>query len=245
MDEMRLQKYLAKAGISSRRKAEELISSGKVTVNGAVVTELGTKVSEVDVVYCQGKKVELFEKNVYIMLYKPAGYITSVKDQFARKSVLDLLKGVEERVYPVGRLDYNTTGLLLLTNDGDFAYRLMHPSNEVEKVYSALVKGTPSSGTIKAFEKGIELEDGTAAPAKLVVIRRLKEDSIVEITLHEGRNRQVRRMCKSAGHPVITLKRVTVGPLSLGDLREGQWRYLSSEEVVLIRNHKSIGKLNS
>ena len=119
------------------------------------------------------------------MLNKPAGYITSVKDQFARKSVIDLLKGVEGRVYPVGRLDYNTTGLLLLTNDGDFAYRLMHPSREVEKVYSALVKGIPSFNTIKALEKGIELEDGTAAPAKLVVIRRLKEDSIVEITLHE------------------------------------------------------------
>lgn len=243
MSEMRLQRYLAMAGIASRRKAEELITAGMVTVNGVIVTELGTKVTENDEVSCSGRMVKISSEKIYIMLNKPAEYITSVKDQYGRKTVLDLLDGVKGRVYPVGRLDYNTTGLLLLTDDGDLTNKLMHPSNHIEKKYTALVKGTPSHQTIIAFSKGIELDDGITAPAKLTVLRRLKEDSIVEITIHEGRNRQVKRMCKAVGHPVITLKRISIGPLSLGDLKEGQWRYLTSEELSLIRIYISIEKL--
>lgn len=231
MAEMRLQKYLAAAGVASRRKCEEVISQGRVTVNGTVVTELGTKVQETDDILVDGKSVEIEEQKVYIMLNKPVGYITSAKDQFARKTVLDLIEGVSERIYPVGRLDYDTSGLLILTNDGDLAFRLTHPGHEVKKVYEAKVTGKITEDNILSFSRGIVIDGTPASPARLSVLDEMKDRSLVEIEIHEGRNRQVRKMCELIGHPVISLKRTTIAGLSLGSLPEGQWRHLIQSEV--------------
>jgi len=231
VEDMRLQKFLAEAGVASRRKAEELIRQGRVRVNGVQVTVMGTKVSEGDLVEVDGKKVVLKEKKVYIMLHKPVGVVTTVKDQISRKTVIDLIAYVDERIFLVGRLDYDTSGLLLLTNDGDFTYRLTHPKHEMKKVYIAEVKGTPTAEDIEAFERGIAIGDYVTAPGRLRVIKEGKASSTVEITIHEGRNRQVRKMCDAIGHPVIRLKRVAIGNLKLGNLREGSWRYLSEEEL--------------
>lgn len=234
MGEMRLQKYLANAGVASRRKSEELIKDGKVTVNGTIITELGTKVSDKDEVYIENRKISIYERHVYIMMNKPAGCITSAKDQFSRYSVTDLLNGVSERVYPVGRLDYDTTGLLLLTNDGSLAFKLTHPSMGIKKTYSALVKGVPTADDIALFQEGLEIDGRKTSPAEMKVIRELKNDSIVEITIHEGRNHQVKKMCTAIGHPTITLKRISLGPLALGGLKEGQWRHLNESEVKML-----------
>lgn len=235
MGNIRLQKYLAESGTASRRKAEELIRQGRVKVNGVQVTAMGTKVSEDDLVEVDGKKIGFEEKKVYIMLNKPVGYVTTAKDQFSRKTVIDLVSDIKERIYPVGRLDYDTSGLLLLTNDGDFTYTLTHPKHEMKKIYIAEIKGIPSSEDIQKFEKGIKIEDYTTSPARLKVIKRNKNTSVVEITIHEGKNRQVRKMCGAIGHPVIKLKRIAIGNLQLGSLREGKWRYLSDEEVMNLK----------
>lgn len=231
MHDIRLQKFLAEAGIASRRKAEELIIKGRVRVNGISVSELGTKVSEGDFVELDGKRVNPESQKVYIMLNKPVGYVTTAKDQFARSTVLDLLKGVKERVYPVGRLDYDTSGLILLTNDGDFTFRLTHPRHEVNKVYIAEVNGIPNEEEMSRFEKGLKIEDYITAPAGIRLLHRKPKFSVLEIEIHEGRNRQVRKMCDAIGHPVNSLQRVAIGSLKLGDLEEGAWRYLTSGEV--------------
>ncbi|HHV99020.1 MAG TPA: rRNA pseudouridine synthase [Clostridiaceae bacterium] len=231
MEQMRLQKYIALAGIASRRKAEELIRSGLVTVNGKVVTEMGTKVNDNDIVEVCGKKAKLEGNKVYIMLNKPKGYVSTAKDQFSRKTVLDLVKGVKERVYPVGRLDYDTSGLLLLTNDGDFSYKMTHPSHKVDKVYIATVSGEVGSDVVEKFRKGIEIDGYITSPSQMRILSKNKEKSTVEITIHEGRNRQVRKMCEAVGHPVLDLKRISIGNLTLGNLKEGQWRYLTEFEV--------------
>ena len=231
MSEIRLQKYLALAGVASRRKSEELILQGRVEVNDTVITELGTKVSEEDTIKFDGSIISLEERKVYIMLNKPVGYITTAKDQFSRKTVLDLINEVEERIYPVGRLDYDTSGLLLLTNDGDFAFRLTHPGHEVVKTYQAKIKGFISEKDILSFKKGILIDGARTAPAQIRQIDELDDKSLVEIEIHEGRNRQVRKMCEAIGLPVINLKRTAIGKLRLGDLQEGHWRYLSDEEV--------------
>lgn len=235
MEQIRLQKFLAEAGVASRRKAEELIAQCRVRVNGAVVTEMGKKVAEGDYIEVDGKRVELKEKKVYIVLNKPSGYVTTVKDQFDRPTVLDLLGDIKERVYPVGRLDYDTSGLLLLTNDGDFAYRLTHPKYEKKKVYISEVVGIPSQQQIIEFEKGLEIENFVTAPAKFRILEKKQNSSVVEITIHEGKNRQVRKMCESIGHPVIKLKRVAMGELNLANLPEGKWRYLEKKEVDLLK----------
>ncbi|HHW49281.1 MAG TPA: rRNA pseudouridine synthase [Clostridiaceae bacterium] len=237
MCKMRLQKFLSHAGIASRRKAEELIAQGRVCVNGVRIKDMGVKVSSGDVVEVDGKKVNLEEKKVYIMLNKPVGYISSAKDQFGRKTVLDLVKDVKERIYPVGRLDYDTSGLILLTNDGEFAYVLTHPSSEIDKVYSVVVKGAVSKDKIKAFKKGIKIDNYITSPAKLRIINITDNTSTVEITIHEGKNRQVRKMCKAIGHPVLKLKRIAIGPLKLGDLEEGKWRHLTEQEVKALKNY--------
>lgn len=231
MAELRLQKYLAAAGVASRRKSEEMILQGRVEVNGKVVTELGTKVFEDDVIKVDGNIVGLEERKVYIMLNKPVGYITTAKDQFSRKTVMDLIDGVHERIYPVGRLDYDTSGLLLLTNDGDFAFKLMHPGHEVVKTYQAKIKGTISENDISSFKHGIIIDGSRTAPAGIRHIEELNGKSVVEIEIHEGRNRQVRKMCEAIGHPVVNLKRTAIGTVKLGSLPEGQWRYLSDEEI--------------
>ncbi|MCX7923293.1 MAG: rRNA pseudouridine synthase [Clostridia bacterium] len=234
MEEVRLQKFLAEAGVASRRKAEELISSGRVSVNGLVVTGMGLKVSPKDRIEVDGKVITQEENKVYIMLNKPVGYVTTVKDQFSRPTVIDLAKDIKERVYPVGRLDYDTSGLILLTNDGEFAYRFTHPKHEVEKCYIAEVKGTPSQLDIENFETGLEIEDFTTAPAKLKVLNKERYSSQVEIIIHEGRNRQVRKMCEAIGHPVLKLKRIAIGKLKLDTLPEGKWRKLTYKELKLI-----------
>lgn len=238
MIEIRLQKYLAEAGVASRRKSEELILAGRVEINGTVRTELGTKVTEKDNVRVDGKEIRPEVKKVYILLNKPSGYVTTSKDQFSRKTVLDLIQGVEERIYPVGRLDYETSGLLLLTNDGDFAFKLTHPKHEAEKVYQVKIDGFLDEKVIEKFKKGIRIDDYVTSPAKIKVLEKQKNDSIVEITIHEGKNRQVRRMFEEVGITVLKLKRISIGPLSIEGLEEGSWRYLSKNEIKALAEMK-------
>lgn len=228
----RLQKILAHAGVASRRQSEDLIVQGRVTVNGKKVTELGVKVNpEEDIILVDNKPINETEKKVYYMLHKPAGYISSAKDPHGRATVLDLLPGVRERIYPVGRLDYETEGLIILTNDGQLTNALTHPSHEIGKIYLARVEGLPSLAALKKFSKGIELEDGLTAPAKVEVVDYVKGKALLEIEIHEGRNRQVRRMCEAIGHPVIYLRRIQVGPLKLGNLPLGHSRSLTANEI--------------
>ncbi|MEJ8544922.1 pseudouridine synthase [Brevibacillus borstelensis] len=234
----RLQKVLANAGVASRRHCEELIVQGRVQVNGQVVKELGTRVDpDRDKIKVDGKLVHL-ERKIYVLLYKPTGYITSVSDPQGRRVVVDLLKGIKERVYPVGRLDYDTSGLLLLTNDGEMAHMLTHPSYEMDKVYRAWVKGVPTKEKVSQLESGIRLEDGMTAPAqaKLLKTTPARDRSLLELTIREGRNRQVRRMCEAIGHPVLKLERVQLGFLTLEGLQPGQYRPLTSAEVEKIKS---------
>ncbi len=221
---------MARCGAASRRKSEELITAGRVTVNGQIVTELGIKVSENDVVTLDGKPLMPEARKVYIALNKPVGYVSTVKDEHGRKTLLDLVD-VPERIYPIGRLDYDTSGLILLTNDGDIYNKVIHPREEKNKVYIALIQGILSDKEIEAFESGLEIEGYITAPAEIKTRRILGRNAEVAITIHEGRNRQVRKMCKKIGHPVITLKRVSVGSIEIGSLEEGKWRYLTEKEV--------------
>lgn len=238
--EERLQKVMAQAGVASRRKSEELIAKGKVKVNGQVITEPGCKVDPAkDTIEVDGRLIRR-EKHAYYLLYKPVGYITSMDDQFDRPIVLDLMKGVPERLHSVGRLDYDTEGLLLLTNDGGLTYTLTHPSHQVEKTYLAKVKGFVSNDALRKLEEGVMLEDGKTAPAKARLRSGKRDYSIVEITIHEGRNRQVRRMFDQVGYPVLKLKRVQLGPLTLGALKPGEFRPLSRKEVSLLKRIEKI-----
>lgn len=233
----RLQKVIAHAGIASRRKAEQLIQEGKVTVNGKVIKELGVKVTSNDRVEVEGIPLER-EEPVYLLFYKPRGVISSVKDEKGRKVVTDYLPQIKERVYPVGRLDFDTSGLLLLTNDGEFANLLMHPRNEIEKVYIVKTKGIPSKEKLKNLQNGVMLEDGKTAPAKVKMLSldKKKQTAIIEIIIHEGRNRQVRRMLEAIGHPVLKLKRERYGSITLDGLKTGELRELTPHEVKQIRN---------
>ncbi|MNO25089.1 Ribosomal large subunit pseudouridine synthase B [compost metagenome] len=229
----RLQKIMAEAGVASRRKCEELILSGKVQVNGETVTELGTKADpEVDEISVDGKPIGV-EKKMYLVFNKPKGVITSASDPQGRKIVTDYLKGVTERLYPVGRLDYDTEGLLLLTNDGHFAHLLTHPKHHVPKTYHATVKGVPHGSELDKLKKGVMLEDGMTAPAEVEYhdIDPEGKESTISITIHEGRNRQVRRMFEAINHPVIKLKRISFGELYLGNLKRGLYRSLTKEEI--------------
>lgn len=231
MEKIRLQKFLAQAGVASRRKAEELIRLGRVSVNGVKITEMGYKVTDSDRVELDGKHISIQGKKVYIMLNKPVGCVTTVKDQFGRLTVLDFVKEINERLYPVGRLDYDTSGLLLLTNDGEFTYILTHPKHEIEKTYLAEVLGYPTDEEISRLKKGVDIGGFITSPAQVKLVKEKKDASILEITIHEGKNRQVRKMCEAIGHPVKSLKRIRFGGLSLGGLEEGKWRYLEQEEV--------------
>lgn len=235
--EVRLQKYLADAGIASRRKAEELIAQGKVKVNGKVVTELGTKIDpKKDEVLYLDKKVDTKETElVYIMLHKPEGYVTTAKEQFGRPAVMDLVKGVKERIFPVGRLDYDTSGLLLLTNDGDLTYKLTHPKHDVDKTYIAKLYGTPDEGALQKFRRGVYIDGKRTKPAKIQILEKDDRFCTAEIIIHEGRNRQVRKMCESIKHPVAQLKRVATGELKLGDLPKGKYRHLTEKEVKYLK----------
>jgi len=233
--EVRLQKYIADCGVASRRKAEELILQGKVKVNGNIISELGVKVNtDKDKVEFNGEIVKILKKKVYILLNKPAGYISASKDQFNNPSVLHLID-IKERVFPVGRLDKDTTGALILTNDGDFSYRLTHPKHEVDKVYIAEVTGRPTDEEMRAFMKGVFIDGKKTHPAKIRILKETKKNSIVEIIIHEGRNRQVRKMCEAIGHKVIKLQRYSIGNINIEGLREGKWRYLTDKEIEKIK----------
>lgn len=231
--EERLQKYLANNGIAARRKCEEYILDGRVKVNGKTVTELGTKINpEKDVVEFDGKKVEKVEKQVYILLNKPIGYVTTVKDQFGRPTVLDLVK-VEEKILPVGRLDMYTSGALMLTNDGDFINKVTHPKHEVEKTYTVTVKGIVNKEDVQRLENGVEIEDYVSGKAKVKILKTDEEKNFsrVQITIHEGKNREVRKMCEAIGKKVLALHRRRIANLDVKNLKIGQWRYLNDNEV--------------
>lgn len=228
---------MAMAGIASRRACETLILDGRVQVNGKVVKELGTKVDpDVDEVRVDGEICRIKMKPVYIIMNKPKGVLTTVKDPFGRPTVIDLLAGVKERVFPVGRLDKDTEGLLIITNDGELSYKLTHPKHQIDKTYIAKVMGVPDEKDIRRLRKGIFLEDGKTAPAKVRILKKGKNFAVLEITIHEGRKRQVRRMCEAIGHPVLSLRRTRIGNLALRGLAPGGWRYMTEEEVNYLKN---------
>lgn len=239
----RLQKVMANAGIASRRASEKLILAGKVQVNGQVVTELGTKVAGDDIIKVNGKTIEHQENKVYFLFYKPRGVISAVKDDKGRKVVTDYFADISERVYPVGRLDYDTSGLLLMTNDGQLANQLMHPSYQINKTYVAKVKGIPSSEDIKKLRSGLKLPDGhksAPARAKILKLDKKKDFALVSLTIHEGRYHQVKNMFQAIGFPVMKLKRETYGFLTLDGLTAGQFRALTYAEIKELK--KSVTK---
>lgn len=240
----RLQKVMAQAGVASRRKSEELILAGKVKVNGVIVKELGTRVSQTDDVVVEGVPI-IKEPNVYYLLYKPRGVISTANDEKGRKTVVDFFPEIEERIYPVGRLDYDTSGIIILTNDGDFSYLMTHPKFEIKKTYIAKVKGIPRREDLKKLERGIKLEDGLTAPArvKMQSADRKTNTAIVEITIHEGRNRQVRRMFDAIGCPVDRLKREQFGNLTTRGLNAGEARALTIHEIKQLRVLAETGKI--
>jgi 23S rRNA pseudouridine2605 synthase len=242
-ERQRLQKIISAAGVASRRLAEELIAQGRVEVNGKVVRELGTKADPaVDEIKVDGRRIKEQKRKRYILLYKPRGYVTTRSDPQGRPTVMDLLKGVKEYVYPVGRLDYDSEGLLLLTNDGDLAARLMHPSHEIEKVYEARVRGVPAAEDLERLARGVVLDGKRTAPAKIRMADRPAkttasgaEHTFVEVVLHEGRQRQVRRMFDLIGHPVARLRRVRIGPIADEQIPIGHWRELDEHELAKLR----------
>ena len=238
----RLQKILSAAGIASRRAAEGYITEGRVTVNGRTVTELGTKADpHSDDIRVDGRRIKPAARRLYILMYKPRGYITSRSDPQKRPTVIDLLAkgGVRDYVYPVGRLDYDSEGLLLLTSDGDLAARLTHPSHEVEREYHAQVRGVPDRHAIERLGKGIVIEGRETAPAEVKLLKVMDggdgSDAILSLVVHEGRNRQVRRMCEAVGHPVVRLRRVRIGPITDDRIRPGEFRELDGGEIAALR----------
>ena len=229
---IRLQKYLADAGIASRRKCEEFIAEGKVTVNGQVLTALGTKVSPDDKICFKGKIVKPKTKPIYIVLHKPEGVITSASDPHNRPIVLDFIKDINVRLFPVGRLDYDSSGLLLLTNDGELAQKLTHPRYSVPKTYIARLQGIPNAAALRAFKEGLIIDEGAkTSPAKIKILKKTPLGCSVQITITEGRNRQVRKMCDKIGCPVLSLKRIAMGNLKLGGLGRGEYRNLTKAEI--------------
>jgi 23S rRNA pseudouridine2605 synthase len=233
--EERLQKILARSGASSRRKAEEMIRNGRVAVDGVTVREMGLKVDpQNQIITLDGKKITAGEEKVYILLNKPKGYVTTLNDPQGRPIVTSLLHGVRQRVFPVGRLDLDTEGALLLTNDGSLAQRVQHPSFEVNKTYRAKVSGQPSAHKLEQLARGIELEGKMTYPAHLKIIKSGSKTTVIQITIHEGRKRQVRKMFAAIGHRVLELKRIAYGGLKLGSLASGKYRYLKSSELALI-----------
>ena len=233
---MRLNKYIAHAGIASRRKADELTINGNVKINGVSVREPGYDVKEGDVVEVNGTRIDRPEKLEYVLLNKPVGYITSVQDDKDRPVVTDLTADVDARLFPVGRLDYNTSGLLLLTNDGDLAYRLSHPKHNVTKTYRARVAGVLSGERLARLRKGVDIGGFVTSPANVKVIKQNPRSAVVEIQIHEGKNRQVRKMFAAVGNKVQELERVAIGELYLGRLKEGHYRKLTRDEIEYLKN---------
>jgi len=249
----RLQKVLSQAGVASRRLAEELIVQGRVQVNGRTVTELGTKADpDSDEIRVDGRRIHTQKRKRYILLNKPRGYITSRNDPEQRPTVMDLIRGVNEYIYPVGRLDYDSEGLLLLTNDGELAARLTHPRHEVDKVYHARVRGTPDDHAIDRLEKGVTIEGRRTAPAKARVLDPPRkpgtgpgEQTTIELAIHEGRQRQVRKMFDAIGHPVVRLKRVRIGPIADPDIPPGHWRELRPAELAALQRSAGLAEAAS
>lgn len=237
---VRLQKYIAMSGIASRRGAESLISEGRVSVNGNKVTEQGIKVEiGADNVSVDGKPIKMKNKKYYIMLNKPVGYVSTAKDQFDRPTVVDIVKNdiSDVRIFPVGRLDYDTEGLLLLTNDGDFTYRVTHPKFHMDKTYIATVKGGMSISGINKIRHGVYIDDGfKTSPAQAEILDAYDGHTYVKITIHEGKNRQVRKMFEAVGNTVVALQRIKIGNVELGNLPLGRWRHLTSHEVNYLMN---------
>ena len=232
--EERLQKFLAGAGVASRRKCEELISQGKIKVNNKIITEFGTKINpDIDIVEYNGKLINKNKEKVYILLNKPIDYVTTVKDQFNRPVVTDLIKGVNVKLLPVGRLDMYTSGALILTDDGDFVYKVTHPKHEIEKTYTVTVKGIVTLEEIEKLKNGVDIGDFITSKAKVRILKIDEETnkSRLEITIHEGKNRQIRRMCEAINKKVLALHRSKIGQIRVKDLELGKWRYLSTKEV--------------
>lgn len=241
MEKIRLQKFLAGSGICSRRKAEEYILEGKVKVNGEKIYELGIKIDpSQDEVIFNGKTIKLENDKVYILLNKPIGYVTTVKEQFGRPAVTDLLKGVKEKVLPVGRLDMYTSGAIILSNDGDFIYMVTHPKYEIEKTYQVTVKGIVTNDDAKKLENGVKIDNYISGKAKVKILKIDQEKRIsrIQITIHEGKNREVRKMCNAIGKSVMALHRSKIENIDIKDLKIGEWRYLSKEEVLRLKNKK-------
>lgn len=234
---VRLQKFLARAGVASRRASEQLIVQGRVAVNGSVVTELGTKVNpDTDIVTVDGDTVTLSEDQCVLMLHKPAGYLTAMKEDRGRRCVAQLVPTQQyPGLFPVGRLDFDTTGLLLFTTDGELGNALLHPSFHVDKEYHAWVEGYPNKSALLALRNGVKLQDGMTAPAQVSLVKQDANKTLLSITIHEGRKRQVKRMCAAVGHPVVTLHRSKFGPLELGNLPVGKYRILNPDEVQALK----------
>lgn len=236
---IRLQKILSAAGVASRRASEQMILEGRVTVNGETVRELGTKADPAkDAIKVDGRRIKTVVRQRYIVLHKPRGYVTTRKDPEGRRTVMDLI-GEGDYIYPVGRLDYDSEGLLLLMTDGELAARLMHPRHEVEKVYEVIVLGTPDPRSLEKLRKGVHIEGGRTSPAHVHVgttVKGPKPTTKLTVTIHEGRNRQVRKMCSAVGLPVRDLRRVRMGPIGLGHLKPGQWRDLTADEVRRLKS---------
>lgn len=231
---VRLQKYLADCGVASRRKCECIIQAGRVAVNDRIAT-IGDSVDpDVDVITLDHRPV-VREKKFYVLLNKPEGTVTTVRDTHNRKTVLDSIQGVDARLFPVGRLDMDVSGALLLTNDGELGHRLAHPRYDVDKVYNAWVRGRVSDDTARQLEQGVELEDGRTAPAKVKVLKRTGDATLLRLTVHEGRKRLVKRMCAAVGHPVQRLRRIAMAGINVRDLMPGEWRHLTDEEISRLR----------
>ena len=233
---MRLQKYLAHCGVSSRRKAEEMIQNGLVQVNGQTVREMGVQVDETrDIVTVSGERIQLESELHYLAYYKPVGEVTTVSDPENRPTVMDKFRDYPVRLFPVGRLDFDSEGLLILTNDGDMMNRLLHPSHEVTKVYLAKASNRVEEEDLRRLRAGVVIDGKMTSPAKVRLIRYETFDTVLLISIHEGRNRQVRKMLEAVGHQVVSLKRVEFGPISLGDLPRGQWRKLTETEISRLK----------
>lgn len=239
--EIRLNKFLAQAGVASRREVDKMIVEGKIKVNGQVVKVLGYKIDEEkDRVEVEGKRVKGEESLIYLMLNKPPGYLVTFKNRFKRPTIKQLLPSLEKRVFPVGRLDYDSEGLLLLMNDGELAYRLTHPRFKVRKAYLVQVKGDPDPSKLTRLEKGIYLDGKKTAPAKIRLIKRDPKKTLLKVEIHEGRKREVKRMLGAIGHRVLQLKRVSFGGLGLGRLRAGKWRFLIRKEINALKKQVNL-----
>lgn len=232
---MRLNKYIAHSGVCSRRKADELIQQGLVKVNG-LKAEPGYDVVDGDVVDVNGRIIKPEKRLVYYLLNKPAGYITTVDDEQDRPTVLELMPDIEERIYPVGRLDYNTSGMLIMTNDGDLAYRLTHPKSKVFKTYRALVGGLLTIHESRKLERGVMVDGRKTLPARVKILKQNESNTLVEIQIQEGRNRQVRKMFEAVGHKVIALDRIAIGNMKMAHLKQGQYRKLSQNEIQYLKS---------